>query len=86
MLNTDRLLNGAVSVGQSVRFRDEDFGCILWKNGTVLIVDQDAGVLLRRLQYHAMTIAEVAIGREAEVPSIIEVLKVVWNKGMLHLA
>lgn len=85
-LSPTELLNSIISVKQSVRFREEGSVCILWMDGTVVVVDQDAGSLLRKLQSRGMRLDEIVADCKAEASQIVEVLKAIRSKGMLTIA
>lgn len=72
-----------VLVNPHVRFRDEDFGCVLWKNNSVVMVDQGAGALLRRLQETEMTLAEATAVSGSDAEQIFTVLKGLVSKKMV---
>lgn len=80
------LLNGVISVKQSVRFREEGDAYVLWMDGAVIVVDQDAGSLLRRLQSRGMGLDEIVAGCKAEASQVMEVLRAIRNKEMLAIA
>lgn len=74
-----------ISIKQEVRFRKEEFGYILWKKNSVVVLDIEAGLLLLRLKVAKMTISEMADVSGSSIDEVSGVISGLLSKKIVSL-
>jgi radical SAM protein with 4Fe4S-binding SPASM domain len=74
-----------ILVKLDLKFRKEDFGYLIWKNNNVTMVDEEAGILLKKMQQTEMTLVDAATISCSKPEDVTAMIKDLITQNFIRL-